>query len=214
MTPKFAEAVDPVYLHVLELLDRIAAGQNPDPHEERTRLRGWIDQAEGRLGQGQDWALARYALVAWIDEVLIDAQWQGRDWWNENVMEVDLFNTRLANEQFYVRAKEASSLARRDALEVFYICVVLGFRGLYRNPIVAAALAEPRGLPPDLETWTKQTSLAIRLGQGRPTISDVGAPGAGAPPLIGQSLVVWSSLSGAVVAAFTLICVWIVFFGI
>ena len=212
MSPTFAQAVDPVFLCVLGLLDRVSAGENPAPEDERMRIRGLIDQAEGRLGQAQDWQLAKYALVAWIDEVLSDAQWQGRDWWNENAMEVELFNTRLANEQFYVRAKDASTLPKRDALEVFYVCVILGFRGLYRDKYVAAALAEPRGLPPDLETWAKQTALAIRLGQGRPTLSDGGAPGGGAPPLNGQSLLVWSSLAGAILAAFTLICVWIAFF--
>ncbi|HEX4149103.1 MAG TPA: DotU family type IV/VI secretion system protein, partial [Pirellulales bacterium] len=125
---------------------------------------------------------------------------------------VELFNTRLANEQFYLKAKDASLLPGRDALEVFYVCVVLGFRGLYRDPMVAAVLAEPRGLPVDLETWAKQTSLAIRLGQGRPPLNEGGAPGAGAPPLSGQSQVVWSSLVAAILAAFTLICGWIAFF--
>ncbi|HEX3726221.1 MAG TPA: DotU family type IV/VI secretion system protein [Pirellulales bacterium] len=212
MTPKFSEAVDPIYLHVLGLLDRIAAGESPAPEEERLRIRAWIDQAEGRLGQGPDWQLARYALVAWIDELLIDVSWAGREWWNENALEVELFNTRLANEQFYLRAKEASHLPGRDALEVFYVCVVLGFRGLYRDPMVAAVLTEPRGLPADLESWAKQTSLAIRLGQGRPALNDGGTPGVGAPPLSGQSQVVWSSLVGAILAAFTLICGWIAFF--
>ena len=98
-------------------------------------------------------------------DAISEAEWTGRDWWNENALEVELFNTRLANEQFYMRAKEASALPRRDALEVFYVCVVLGFRGLYRDAFVAATLAEPRGLPPDLESWAKQASMAIRLGQ-------------------------------------------------
>ncbi|HWA97559.1 MAG TPA: DotU family type IV/VI secretion system protein [Pirellulales bacterium] len=212
MTPKFAEAVDPVFLYVLQLLDRIAAGDNPSPEDERLRLRGLLEQAQGKLGEGQDWQLAKYALVAWIDELLIDADWQGRDWWNNNALEVEQFNTREANEQFYMQAKEATRLSRRDALEVFYVCVVLGFRGLYRDPYAVAALAEPRGLPADLEAWTKQAALSIRLGGYRKTLNDAGVPGAGAPPRTGQSLVVWSSLSGAVRAAFTLICVWSAFF--
>jgi hypothetical protein len=71
-----------------------------------------------------------------------------------------------------MKGKEAASLASKDALEVFYVGVVLGFRGLYRDPTAAAILAEPRGLPLDLETWAKQTSMAIQLGQGRPQISE------------------------------------------
>lgn len=202
MTPQFSRAVDPIFLHVLDLLDRISREENPDVHEERMRIRALLDQAEAIVGVGKDWELAKYALVSWIDEVLLEAPWDGRDWWNNNVLEVELFNTRLCNEQFYVRAQEASQLQRRDALEVFYVCVVLGFRGLYRDPAVASILTESHNLPPDLETWAKQSSLAIRLGQGRPPITAAANPGSGAPPLSGQTLFVWSALAGVVLAAF------------
>jgi hypothetical protein len=45
--------------------------------------------------------------------------------------------------------------------------------------------------------------LAIKLGQGRPPITPRGGSGAGAPPLTGQSFVVWTSLIGVVLAAFS-----------
>jgi type VI secretion system protein ImpK len=212
MTPEFAEAVDRVFLHVLGLLERIQRDEHPPADEERVRIRGWLDQAEAMLGQRPDWQLAKYALVAWIDDVLIDAPWEGRSWWKENALEVEVFNTRLRNEQFYVKAQEASGLPRKDALEVFYICVVLGFRGLYRDPAAAAVLAEPRGLPPDLEAWARQTAMTIQLGQGRPAISDTSVPGEGAPPLEGPALVVWAALAGVVLAAFAVMFAWIFFF--
>ncbi len=72
MTPNFSTAVDPVFQHVLGLLERIGRDETPAPSDERLRIRGWLDQAEGRLGHGQDWQLAKYALVSWIDDVLIE----------------------------------------------------------------------------------------------------------------------------------------------
>lgn len=212
MTPEFSSAVDPVFVHVLELLERIGRGEDPPATEERARIRGWIDQAEARLGQREDWKLAKYALVAWIDDLLIDAPWEGRGWWRENALEVEMFNTRLRNEEFYVKARLASSLTSKDALEVFYLCVVLGFRGLYRDPSAAAVLAAPRGLPADLETWARQTSAAVASGLGRPVISDATQPGEGAPPLEGLMTLVGSALTGVVLAALALILVWIAFF--
>jgi len=209
MTPKFSKAVDPVFLHVLGLLERIGRDENPPVEEERARIRGWLGQAEGHLGHGQDWQLAKYALVSWIDDVLIDAPWDGRGWWKENALEVEIFNTRLRNEQFYIKAKEASSLAQKDALEVFYVCAVLGFRGLYRDPVAAAALAEPRELPPDLESWAKQTAMAIRLGQGRPPISDASQPSQWAPPLEGPFTLIWSVFLGVILTVFIVIFVWL-----
>jgi type VI secretion system protein ImpK len=204
MTPQFAKAVDPVFMHVLGLLDRIGRDESPTPQDERMHVRGWIDQAEAVLGQAPDWELAKHALVYWIDEVLINAPWEGRNWWSENPLEVELFNSRLANEQFYHKAREAGTLTRKDALEVFYVCAVLGFRGLYRDPMAAAMLAPARGLPNDLESWAKQTSLSIRVG-ARPPIQATGQLGPSAPPLEGQSLLVASSMATAVLGALTLI---------
>jgi type VI secretion system protein ImpK len=212
MTPKFSKAVDPVFTNVLGLIERIENGENPSTKEERLRIRGWLDQAEGQLGHGEDWQLAKYALVAWIDDMLIlDAPWDGQAWWKENALEVEIFNTRLRHEQFYLKAREAASLPHKDALEVFYLCVVLGFRGLYRDPAAAAVLAEPRQLPPDLESWARQTGMAIQLGQGRPPISDSSEPIHGAPPLEGSSMLVWSLFATLVLLVIDSIFLWLFF---
>jgi type VI secretion system protein ImpK len=190
---------------MLGLLDRIGRDESPPVKEERLRIRGWIDQAEAILGQRPDWQLAKYALVAWIDDLLIEAPWEGRSWWKENALEVEVFNTRLRNEQFYVKAREALSLPQKDALETFYVCVVLGFRGMYRDPVAAAALAEPRQLPADLDTWARQMSMAIQLGQGRPPVSEASEPIEGAPPLDGPFLLIWACLFGVILTVAVLL---------
>ena len=135
MSPKFTTAVDLVFLHVLGLLERIGEGENPSPQDERVRIRSWLDHAEAQLGRAPDWQFAKYALVAWIDEMLIvEAPWKDRDWWNENKLEWEVFQTNDRYQLFYKKAKEAFALPQKDALEMFYVCVVLGFRGLYRDP--------------------------------------------------------------------------------
>lgn len=202
MTPEFAEAIDRVFLHVLGLLEHISRDEEPSAKEEQLRIRGWLDQAEGRLGSGRDWELAKYGIVSWIDEVMIDAPWNGARWWNENKLETEIYNTNDREWKFYSEAKEAGKLPNRNALEVYYVCVVLGFRGLYRDPMAAVQNAEVLGLPPDLETWARQTSMAIRLGQGRPPISDASQPIEGAPPLEGPDMLIWASFTGVVLIIF------------
>ncbi|QGJ71933.1 Type IV secretion protein DotU [Planctomycetales bacterium 10988] len=194
MTPQFSKAVDPIFLHVLGLLERISQDENPSPQEERLRIRAYLDQGEAFIGASEEWNLAKYALTSWIDEVLLEAPWHGRDWWNNNVLEVELFNTRLCNELFYTKAQEASTLSSRNALEVYYVCVVLGFRGFYRDPQAASLLAGPRGLPNDLETWARQIAWTIRLGQGLPDLREGAEDGEGAPPLEGKSVLMISFL--------------------
>ncbi len=205
MTPQFSEAVDPIFLHVLRLVEAIDRGEHPSAKDERLRIRGWIDQAEGMLGQGQEWQLAKYAIVAWIDDLLIEKDWEGREWWNENALEQELFGYRLAFTQFYLKAKEASTLPRRDALEVFYVCVVLGFRGLYRDPVEAIAEADRLELPHDLESWAKHTWTSIQFRQRFEPVTEAGTTPAGAPALEGQSFFISYLLIGVMLAAVNLV---------
>jgi len=211
MTPKFSEAVDNIFLHVLRLLERIDRGESPSAKDERQYIRGWIDQAEALLGQSADWQLAKYALVAWVDEVLIEADWDGRHWWNENALEQEIFGFRLAFLQFYLKAREASALPKRDALEVFYVCVVLGFRGLYRDPVEAITEAAAHELPADLESWARHTSVAIKLGQGLPPITNKGQMPVGAPALESKALFVSWLLIGVILAGVNLVLLALIF---
>jgi type VI secretion system protein ImpK len=191
MTPNFAQAVDPIFLYVLALLDRIGRDAKPSPQEERTRIRAIIDEADARLGSATEWELAKYALVSWIDEMLVDAYWEGREWWSNNVLEIELFNTRECHEKFFLKAQQASTVAGRDALEVFYVCVILGFRGLYHDIEHGSVVAPSLNLPISVGEWAKQTALSVRLGQGRDALSSPGAEVHGAPPLRSRASIAW-----------------------
>lgn len=209
MTPRFAQSVDPLFLYVLDLLDRLGKGERPSPQDERLRIRALLDQAEAIVGAGPEWEAAKYALVSWIDEVLVDTLWEGRNWWSNNVLEMEYFGTRACFEQFYLRAQEATTLARRDALEVFYVCVVLGFRGMYRDPDLAETLAQARGLPPTIDAWAKQATMSIRLGQKRPALAAPRHEISGAPPLRARPVLVWSWWSASMLVAVNLfVFVW------
>ncbi|TWU23423.1 hypothetical protein Pla52o_29590 [Novipirellula galeiformis] len=197
MTPQFAQAVDPIFLYALDLMTRIGDNENPLPHEERIRIRSLIDQASAMLPNGDQWELAKYAIVSWIDDILVQSSWSHASWWQNNVMEVELFNTRLCFEQFFVNAQRAAGSPNRDALEVCYICGILGFRGLYADPQTAAVLTQKHGLPADFPTWARQVSMSIRLGQGRPELDTPGRELYGAPPLKKKSRVVWPWLAAS-----------------
>ena len=78
----------------------------------------------------------------------------------------------------------------------------------------SAASDEPEnfGLPPDLAGWTRQAGMAIQLGKGRPSIAEKSRPGEGAPPLEGKFMMVGTSLLSVVMAAFTVIVAYAMFF--
>ncbi|MEM8669130.1 MAG: DotU family type IV/VI secretion system protein [Planctomycetota bacterium] len=206
MTPNFALAVDPVFLHMVRLLDTISAGKEPDAKEERVRISALLSEADARLGSNPEWDLARYGLVAWIDEMLVEAPWGGKEWWSNNVLEMELFSTRNCYEMFFVKAKEASGLSQRDALEVFYVCVMLGFRGFYDDPQLARPVIQSAGLPEDLDSWAQQTAIGIRLGSGRPIMQQVPRAVGGAPPRARRERAVWPWVFSAIAVSTAILC--------
>ena len=89
---------------------------------------------------------------------------------------------------------------------MFYVCVVLGFRGFYENAPEVDKLAyiENLGLPPDLKTWTSQQSHAIRLARRPPEISDARQQADIAPAAYGRQTLMGTALLLAVVAGLAL----------
>ena len=129
--------------------------------------------------------MAKYALACWTDELLIQANtWDGATWWASNKLEFEYFSSAEGAIKFFLKARDAASLTRGDPLEVFFICVVLGFQGFYAYEEEAAFTAENYDLPRDLTQWLQQTGKQIQPGQGIPNITaTLRPPIAGAPPL-------------------------------
>ncbi len=185
MSPEFASAVDPIFLHVLDTLERLSANHSLDPQQVHMEVQTSLRQAEERLQHGgnQDvWQLARYAFCAWIDDLMITRAWQGQHWWENHKLEFQFFKTNEAGTAFFQRARQAEQLVQRDAIEVFYIAVILGFRGLYALP-ESTFLAQQFDLPSTIEEWTRRTAGLLQHSTGRPPLSGVTTPVHGAPPL-------------------------------
>ncbi len=206
MTPRFAAAVDPVFRQTLVLLDRIQRGDVLEPQCEQQRLLARLEQGSIVAGASQEWNLAQYALVSWLDEMLVDTPWNGQEWWSNNVLERTLFQTRDCHEQFYILANQAAESTRRDALHVFHDCVVLGFRGLYRSSTLADDLTRRHRLPPTVTEWLRRTQLSIRTGEDRRPLAPAERAVQGARPLTASVRAVWSWTTVAILAALNIAC--------
>lgn len=198
MRPDFAKAVDPVFLATLHFIERIERNDRPIAADERATLLRKIDDAEMILGNTQEWQLAKYALCAWIDALLIDAPWNGQGWWKDNCLEKKYFGRRDAHDAFFPRAVEAAGLSRKDALEVYYLAVVLGFRGFYADNDASykASMINAHRLSESVEAWCRSTARSLQLRQGRPEIPEAIQAGGSAKPLGGKSsLAIFSMIS-------------------
>jgi type VI secretion system protein ImpK len=165
MTPRFSEAVDPIFLQVFDLLERIDQGVAISPMEENRKIEDLLKRADKLLiGETEQWEVAKYLIVAWIDEMLVTAYaWDGQEWWRDNVLEWSIFRTRQCNDQYFVRSNRSRSENLDSAVQLSFLGVVLGFRGLYRDPRLSRALIDKHQLPSDLQDWANQFGAAAEL---------------------------------------------------
>jgi type VI secretion system protein ImpK len=200
MTDSFARLVGPVFHQVIDLLQRMEQGESPALEPERARLCAVLDEAEQQAGASSqlahDFALARHALVYWIDEVLINSHWTHALEWRQQILEWEIYQERLRADRFYEKAHEAEALATTDPLETYFLCVALGFRGRYVDS------------PGDLRKWADRVYNRIAASGQQADKFLPEDPGDHEPlkPLPGQSILLAASVLVSVTALVTLAC--------
>jgi type IV/VI secretion system ImpK/VasF family protein len=156
----------------LRLKERLERGDELDLADEQAKLKKLLRGADearrypdygghaadpvvpgnGTGQAGSDQFLgSRYALVCWLDEIFSDSAWSAP--WKEQTLESALYGTNDRQVQFWAQARRAESGMQIDALEVFYLCVMLGFRGAWR------------GRRDKLKAW--RDAIVVKIGKGK-----------------------------------------------
>jgi len=178
MTKQFSNSVYKLFTSALDLKDRVDRGDSLDFEVERNRLLKMIEEGKGRLhvdysGDGI-FLGARYALTCWVDELfIIHCQPPWADKWQERNLEHELFQTQLAATRFWEQADivlghpnavKTTVTPGMDALETFFLCVVLGFRGTYFDdlPRVRESIQEMRNKLTQAGPWLPPRDLGVQ----------------------------------------------------
>jgi type VI secretion system protein ImpK len=76
---------------------------------------------------------AKYAYCAAVDEIILRSPYALRDAWETRPLQLRLFGDQLAGEHFFQRLEElrARGAKHLQSLEVFHLCLLLGFQGRY-----------------------------------------------------------------------------------
>ena len=76
---------------------------------------------------------SKYAFCASVDEIILRSSFSIRDDWARRPLQLVLFGEQLAGENFYHRleALRLRGSAHLQSLEVFHMCLLLGFQGKY-----------------------------------------------------------------------------------
>ncbi len=135
----------PVLSYGLDLLERLEHGASPDLSREQAILKDLLlaeeigNRTEASEDAGFDGLIVqraasqrflgiRYALVCWLDE-LFTTRGPWMEAWNEHKLEVELYGSNDRAWKFWEQARLAQTRSTTEALEIFYLCVMLGFRG-------------------------------------------------------------------------------------
>jgi type VI secretion system protein ImpK len=184
----------------LNLKERLERGEEPVFAVERAVLKGMLltegeghpradfsgDEVDHPSGVGESSATdagarrsdrflgVRYALVCWLDELFVlESPWGQQ--WNEQKLEAELYGSNDRAWRFWEQARRAESRPEKDTLEVFYLCVMLGFCG------------ELREQPDRLRTWAAAARAMIaRVQGGEPPSAAEPDPPTQVPPLRGR----------------------------
>src|SRR4051794_28497599 len=151
MRKEIADLVYPVINYALQLKRRVDRGEDVSLSHEQAQLKGllkgeaaarrWPEYAgdapaggfdDSGRGSTEYFLGIRYALACWLDEIFIlDSPWKAE--WNERSLETALDGHRDRAWKFWAQTRKAEARPEKDALEVFFLCVMLGFRGGLRD---------------------------------------------------------------------------------
>ena len=153
MRQDFAKKIDGLLIQLLDIFDEHGRGSI---QSLRIAINRALEDAEEMLATDPNWDYAKFAIVSWIDHeaTKLDENWQ------YSTLERRFFNSADAHNEFFRRAEESSNDGRFDALEVFFLCYLFGFRGIY-DPARKSEYDRPANLPQHDFEW--QSEMAKRI---------------------------------------------------
>ena len=137
MKDETAEYVYPLFDYTLTLSERLVRGETLSLDEEQSLLGRLLTRelrmenstpASDEKGSSRQIDELRYAMVCAIDEFFISSTaWKDR--WNERKLESKYYATNDRAWKFWRGADQALSEGDVEMVEVYLLCVMLGYRG-------------------------------------------------------------------------------------
>jgi type VI secretion system protein ImpK len=121
------------------LIFHINAGNDPGhPEDLRKNISMMFQDLEKQAKRSghseEDIKATRYALCALIDETIMNSRWSFRDKWADQPLQSEYFGDYMAGERFFDLLERVRQKGRQkaDLLEIFCMCLILGFQGKYK----------------------------------------------------------------------------------
>ncbi len=149
---------------VFDLILRLKAGIVAPSNDLRPKIATLLDDFE-RRGERYRFSskiiqVSKFALASFVDETMLSSNFNLKEEWEKNPLQLEYFGEHLAGNKFF--EKLAAMLKQidvtADAVEIYYVCMLLGFKGRY-------AVYEKERL---LQIMQETANALVRAGKIRP----------------------------------------------
>jgi type VI secretion system protein ImpK len=185
-----AENMAFAFQEVLTVGERLRANRQAvsDAESFRYQIREALKTADGEARKrgynGEDIQLAVFAVVAFLDESILNLRNAVFADWPRRPLQEEMFGHHIAGEIFFQNLQKIlsrdDSQETADLLEVYYLCMLLGFAGKYSmhgrgdlQAIMSSAgtkIRRIRQLPPDLSPYWGLPNERIHVVQADPWV--------------------------------------------
>lgn len=149
---------------MFDLILRLKAGIVAPSNELRPKIAGLLDEFEKRAERykfnHKIVQVSKFALAAFADETVLTADFPLKMEWEKNPLQLEHFGEQLAGNKFFEKLESMLKQIEvtQDAVEVYYYCMLLGFKGRY-------AIYEKEKL---LATMQETANALVKVGKIKP----------------------------------------------
>ncbi len=122
---------------IFDLILRLKAGIVAPSNELRPQVAKMLDEFEKRAERyrfnHKIIQVSKFALASFVDETVLTNNFPLRDEWEKYALQLEYFGEQLAGNKFFdkLKAMLKQMHTTADAVEVYYVCMLLGFKGRY-----------------------------------------------------------------------------------
>ncbi|HQU92751.1 MAG TPA: type IVB secretion system protein IcmH/DotU [Pyrinomonadaceae bacterium] len=149
---------------IFDLILRVKAGIVTPSPELRPKVETMFDDFERRAERyrfnHKIVSVSKFGLAAFVDEAVLTANFPLRHEWEKNPLQLKYFGEQLAGNKFFDKLESMLPQIEvtQDAVEIYYYCMLLGFKGRY-------AVYEQEKL---LATMQNTANQLVKIGKIRP----------------------------------------------
>ena len=149
---------------IFDLILRLKSGILTPSNDLRPKVEGMLDEFEKRAERykfnHKIVQVSKFGLAAFVDETVLTANFPLRNEWEKNPLQLQYFGEQVAGNKFFEKldAMLGQIDVTVDAVEVYYFCLLLGFKGRY-------AIYEQEKL---LETMQNTANALVNAGRIKP----------------------------------------------